>query len=126
MNVKTFMVKIRNMTDFNRVKFILLYGSVAKKKNNKLSDIDFCVYYDGNKEDAYKFRMRLLGDLNEKYDVHIFNSLPLYLKKEVLKGRIIYFKNSKFLYDVYYSTIKKFDDFKKHYYRYIGYNEKRN
>lgn len=119
------MDNIRKLSDFNRVKFVILYGSVARKKENKFSDIDFCVYYDGNKKTTYNLRKRLLGHLNGNYDVQIFQSLPLYLRKEVLRGKIIYAKDLDFLYDVAYSTIKEFEDFKKYYYDYIGHHEKR-
>jgi len=124
--IKLFMDKIRKAKGFDKVRFIILYGSVAKDKQNDLSDIDFCVYYDGSKRDAYKFRMKLLGNLSNKFDVHIFNSLPLYIRKEILAGKVLYYKDMKFLYNIAYSTIKEFDDFKKHYYSYIGYDGKRN
>jgi len=45
--------------------------------------------------------------------------LPLYIQKEVLKGKIIYAKDMGFVYDVAYETIKAFDRFKKYYYDYI-------
>ena len=123
--ISVFLDKIKMMNDFNKVKFIILYGSVSRNKENKLSDIDLCVYYDGTKRDAFKMRMKLLGSLNGKYDVQIFKSLPLYLRKEVLGGKVVYVKDRRFLYEVAYSTIKEFDDFKKHYYQYINYNGKK-
>ena|SRR3989344_3257080 len=123
--IKNFLTKIKKKRDFNKVKFVVLYGSYSKGKQNKMSDLDFCVYYDGSKKDSYKMRMRLLGELGDKYDVQMFKSLPLFLRKEVLRGKIVYLKDRKFIYDVAYSTIKEFDDFKKHYYLYIN-NERKN
>ncbi|GAB4310854.1 MAG: hypothetical protein Kow0019_09000 [Methanobacteriaceae archaeon] len=44
----------------------------------------------------------------------------MYVKKEVLKGEPVYLSEKKFLYDIAYETIKKYDLFKKYLYDYIG------
>lgn len=117
---KLFIEKLKEMPDFNRVKFAMIYGSHASKKNNKLSDIDFAVFYDGNKHDRFKFKLKLMAKLPDKYDVQIFQDLPLFVRKDVLKGKLIYAKEESFAYETAYQTIRDFDYFKKAYYDYIG------
>lgn len=113
--------KIKEVKGFEKVKFIILYGSTATNQRRKTSDIDICIYYDGAPDEASKFRHRLLSELfDDIYDIQIFEQLPLYVRKEVLKGEIIYSKDMRFLYDVAMKTIKQFEDFKHRFYDYIG------
>ena len=53
-----FLEKLKEVPDFGRVKFVFLYGSHTQGKANKLSDIDFSVYYDGNEKERFNFRER--------------------------------------------------------------------
>jgi len=115
-----FMRKLKEMPDFNKVKFIFLYGSYAENKQNKLSDIDFAVYYQGDKKERFNFRLKILGKLPDNFDVQIFQDLPLFVRIEVLKGKLIYTKDLAFVYDTAYQTIKAFEGFKKYYYDYIN------
>ena len=117
-NVKEFIKKLKKVPGFSNVEFIFLYGSQASGKANKMSDYDFAVYYDGNKKERFDF---LIGaSFSEKFDVKIFQDLPLLVKKEVLGGRVIYAKDRGFVYGVVYQTIKDFEFFKRYYYDYIG------
>jgi hypothetical protein len=118
--IKLFLKNLKGTPGFDRVKFVFLYGSVAGKKENKLSDVDFAVYYNGNKKERFRFRLKLLGKLPDNFDVQIFQDLPLYVRKEVLKGKLIYARNLTFVYGVAYQTIKAFEDFKKYYYDYLN------
>jgi predicted nucleotidyltransferase len=103
-----------------RVKFIILYGSVSKNCQRHGSDIDICVYYD-DESSASDFRLKVLSELfDDIYDIKIFQQLPLYVRIEVLKGEILYCDDRRFLYDKAYETIKEFDYFKHRYYDYIG------
>ena len=120
--IKMFMKKLREMPDFRRVKFVILYGSQALGKATPMSDYDFAVYYDGDKNKRYNFRIRFGGQLPDKFDLQVFQDLPLYVRMEVFKGKVIYAKNIRFVYDVAYETIKAFEDFKYRYYRYIGFD----
>lgn len=114
-----FMKKLRSMPDFSRVKFVFLFGSQALGDSNSLSDLDIAVYYEGNSKERFKFRLSLLVKLPDCFDVHTFQDLPLFMQKEVIKGEVIYSDNPNFLFDVSYSVIKKFEDFKRYYYDYI-------
>ena len=118
--INLFMRKLREMPDFHRVKFVILFGSQASGKANKMSDYDFAVYYDGSDKERFDFRKKILSIVPDKFDVHVLQDLPLYVQNEVLKGKVIYAKDLRFAYDHAYEIIKRFEDFKKYYYDYIG------
>ena len=115
--ISLFIEKLREMPDFHRVKFVILYGSQALGKATPMSDYDFAIYYDGNKNERYRFLIN--ANFNKNFDAKIFQDLPLYIQKEVLKGKVIYAEDLSFVYDIAYETIKRFERFKKYYYDYI-------
>ncbi|KQC05331.1 MAG: nucleotidyltransferase [Methanoculleus sp. SDB] len=113
--------RLKTVEGFDKVRFIILYGSVAEGRERKKSDIDICIYYDGDPEEASRFRFGVLSELFEdRYDVQIFGNLPLYIRTEVLSGRVLYCQDERFLYDVALRTIREFEAFKHRLYDYIG------
>lgn len=118
--INLFMKELKKIPNFNRVKFVILFGSYANGGQNKLSDIDFAVYYEGNKDERFQFRKKILSKLSDKYDIQVFQDLPLFVQINVLKGKIVYAKDLSFVYDMAHDTIKKFDDFKYAYYDYLN------
>jgi|SRR3989344_1639720 len=118
--IKSFMEKLRKMPDFDRVNFVFLFGSQTQGKANKMSDYDFAVHYDGNTKERFRFRINFGGYLSDNFDLQIFQDLPLFVRKEVLKGKVIYAQDMSFVYDIAYETIKSFENFKKYYYDYIN------
>lgn len=112
---------IKKIEGFQNVRFIFLYGSTATGNTKNDSDIDLCIYYEGPENKASRFRLKVLSELeSDKYDVKIFQQLPLYIRKEVLKGILVYTNNFSFVHEIAINTIKEFDDFKRYYYDYIG------
>lgn len=103
----------------SKVKFIILYGSVASNNQTKESDIDLCVYYDADKRNRFQFRINVLGQLPDFFDVTIFQDLPLYVQKEVFKGEVLYASDTIFLYEKNRRTYQDFEDFKHRFYDYI-------
>jgi predicted nucleotidyltransferase len=96
-----------------KIKFIILYGSIAEGNQTPLSDIDIAVYYEGSKEERFKFRIEVLGNVNDKFDIQTFQDLPLYIRKEIIShGEILYQKNYSEIFDIFIKTIKSFGDFK--------------
>ena len=77
---------------FPRIKKIILFGSVAENKPTLLSDIDLAVEFTLLAEgEATLFRREVLGQLNEKFDVQVYNQLPAKVKKEIdEKGKVVY------------------------------------
>ena len=113
--------RMRTLEGFEKVRFVILYGSAAEGRARAGSDIDLCIYYDGDREEAARFRFAALSLLcDDRYDIQIFSHLPLYVRTEVLRGKVLYCPDERFLYDVAYQTIREFDDFKHRLYDYIG------
>jgi len=113
--------RIKNTEGFEKVKFIILYGSSAAGQMRKDSDIDLCIYYDGSIEESSRFRFGVLSEVfDDTYDIQIFQLLPLYVRREVLKGEVLYCKDNQFLYEVALDTIRNFEAFKHRFYDYIG------
>jgi predicted nucleotidyltransferase len=112
---------MRTLEGFDKVRFVILYGSVAEGRARAGSDIDLAVYYDGGREEAARFRFAALAELaDDRCDIQIFSLLPLYIRTEVLRGRVVYCPDERFLYDVAYRTVREFGDFKHRLYDYIG------
>ena len=107
--------KIKKLDRKNKVGFIMLYGSQANGKATPLSDVDVAVYYDGDEKERFKFRISLAGELSDRYDVHIFQDLPLYIRKDIIKeGKVIYKKDIKKVYEIFIKVIREFSFFEKH------------
>ena len=103
-----------------KIRFIILYGSFAKVKKTPTSDIDIAVYYDDSVKERFTFRMNILGRVCDKFDIQTFQDLPIYVQREVLRGKVIYYDNNRFIYDITRKTNQDFDDFKLKLYDYIG------
>lgn len=70
----------------SRIDQILLFGSILENKLTIRSDIDIAVKFKKiNLREATLFRVRILGRVNKKLDVQVFNILPEKIKKEIRK-----------------------------------------
>lgn len=120
-SVATALQKIRHVDGFEHVRFIILFGSANKNSINAGSDIDLCIYFEGDRNEAAQFRHAVLSRLPQiRYDVKIFGQLPLTIRIEVLKGTPVFVRDLAFLYETAYRTIREFDDFKHRLYDHIG------
>lgn len=104
----------------SKVNFVILFGSHSKGKQTPLSDIDLCLSLNLPPSKRFKARLELLAELPEKYDLQIFEDLPLYVRKEVLAGKVLYVKNKKKLIQTALKVIADFEDFKPLYEFYIS------
>ena len=104
----------------SKVEFIILYGSVSKNKATPLSDIDIALSLKLSKKDRLKSRIKLLSFLPEKYDLQIFEDLPLYVQKEALQGKLLYCINKKRLIKRALTLIQEYEDFEPLYLHYIS------
>ena len=69
----------------------------------------------------FKKRLNYLKGVSDKFDIQIFQQLPLYVRISVLRdGRILYLKDKKRLYNLAYETLKSYTFFEKYYLDYIG------
>jgi predicted nucleotidyltransferase len=93
------MDKEKIVKDFEFLKYdaeaIILFGSYARNEQTSRSDIDVCVVCGNKKEKIEKVWDKILeSEITEKYDVKIFELLPLKMKISVIKeGKVLYAKN---------------------------------
>lgn len=97
-----------------KIRFISLFGSQATGKTHKDSDVDLAVFYDGSKKERFAYCVKASGEFGEQIDLHIFQDLPLAVKKEVLGGKVLYYQNFQFVFDVFMKIIREFDYFERH------------
>lgn len=99
---------------------VLLFGSFARKEPYR--DIDICIVLDKKYKNLEMSRKALqyASLLPGKFDISIFQQLPLYIRIRVLKeGMAIFCRDESLLYNLAYSTIKEFNLFEKHYNAYL-------
>ncbi len=119
MNKKTVLL-IKESKKDKRILSIILFGSTARGKKNR--DIDICIvlYKKTSNLEMSKIRLKFSLILRENYDIHVFQQLPLYIRKEILKdGKILISKNNKKLYEIAFQTIKEFNLYEKIYKNYL-------
>ena len=82
---------------FRKIKEILLFGSIIENKFTFKSDIDIAVKFDKiTIKESSLFRKRILGKVNQKVDVQVYNHLPSKIKKEINnKGKVLYKNENK-------------------------------
>ena len=90
---------IKNSTDFSKIRFIALYGSVATGESTIHSDIDITISCTMERLEAELYRISLLSELPEKIALNIFENLPLYIRKSVLGGVFLYMQDEDELYN---------------------------
>ena len=104
--------KIKDIGGDN-IKFIVLYGSAAKGRSTNLSDIDIAVFHNGDKRERFQFRMKILGRIDNKFDIQTYQDLPLYIQNEILStGEVLYFSDYTEIFKTFMKTIREFEDFK--------------
>lgn len=107
--------KITNeLEKINNIFAVILYGSYANGNANKKSDIDICLVLktEDNRiiKDVYKKTLYISG-MSEKYDIKIFENMPLSLKIEVIKkSKILSCKNNQELEEYFYFINKLWKD----------------
>ena len=99
---------------------VALFGSFAR--NERYRDIDVCIFL---KPQSYKpidlSRKKLsYTQENQNIDVQIFQQLPLYIRKRILEEmKIEYCRDEDALYDLCFTTLREFGDFKYCYEDYL-------
>ncbi len=91
------------------------------EKSTPDSDLDICIYFKGTNDEASRFRFEVLSQIgNDRFDVQIFQQLPLYVRIQVLKGVVLFYRDLPFVYETAVITIKEFESFKHRLYDYTG------
>lgn len=116
-------MSINDIKDFlyNReeVVFAYLYGSMARGKENKLSDIDIAVYIDESKKPAsgtFGYRSELITELQSlvkrEVDLVILSEVSILLAVNILKnGKLLFTKSKKKRIEFHKNIMRKYLDF---------------
>ena len=115
-----FMKVLKAQKDFGKVEFVILHGSAAEGRALTGSDIDLCIGYTGNKKQQSDYRQNLLKELPSRFDVQMFDMLPLYVRKNVLRGKEVYVRDKRKVYDTAMRTIKDYELFRPRLMLYLG------
>ncbi len=93
---------------------VLLYGSVVAGESTERSDIDICVVTPAAGDKVAFSRWILSNVKDERYDVRVFELMPLYLKMEVVEhGVVVHARDIYELYEYFYAFRKSWDDQKQ-------------
>lgn len=102
---------------------VFLFGSVAWKEQTGLSDIDICLVLNPQNtpfEPMVLSRKRLDYLKDIPLDIRIFQQLPLYVRRRVLKeGQILFVRDETLLYELAFRTAQAFEDFRGIYAHYL-------
>jgi uncharacterized protein len=100
---------------------VLLFGSVARGEQTACSDVDICLVLQRQKYNSLTLSRKKLTYLQQSdLDVHIFQQLPLYIRRRVLKeGKVLFVRDLDALYDLAFRTAQEFEDFKPIYRTYL-------
>ena len=97
---------------------LFLFGSTTRKENYKNSDIDICLVlmpHSYTPKELSQKKLEYLKSFN--LDIHIFQQLPINIKKRVIKeGKVLHCKAEETLYEITFIVIREFADF-EHIYR---------
>lgn len=126
-NIKTIKDDFLWINEEENILSILIFGSVVKNQNHKKSDIDIVLvapglshfYYDcknitNGPVDASKVLrsvFRNIDTVTKKYDVHLFEELPLYMKIDIIKNHVIVLTKDKYgMYEYFHHYRKLWND----------------
>lgn len=111
-NIKSVVKTIKKIGG-KKIGFIIQYGSTVTGEQTPLSDIDIAVYHHGTEKQRFEFIITVLGSVDDQFDIHIFQDLPLYIQQEVIsKGKLLYQRDFETTFDIFMRTIQRFSDFK--------------
>lgn len=88
-----------------RCRGILLFGSYVEGEQTKRSDIDVCIV-----NPSKGVLNDISGKLGGKYDIKVFDNLPLYIKLEIIRHHVVVYGNEANLSEYFYFFRKLWQD----------------
>lgn len=102
---------------------VFLFGSVVREEQTHFSDIDLCLVLAPKPvpfEPVALSRKRLDYLKDFSFDIQIFQQLPIYVRRKVLKeGRLLFVRDEARLYELAFRTAQAFEDFRPIYLSYL-------
>lgn len=101
---------------------VLLFGSRARGEHHAGSDVDVCLVAAPDPRDAARpGRVALRYASAFDLDVHVFQLLPLYVRRRVLKdGQVLFVRDDQALYELAFATVRAFESFRPRYEAYLA------
>jgi predicted nucleotidyltransferase len=101
---------------------VILYGSRARGDDHVGSDVDVCLVLTARtRESATVGRLALAYASVVDLDVQVFQRLPLYVRRRVLKeGRVLFVRDEDALYDLAFRTVREYESFRPRYQAYLA------
>ena len=100
---------------------VLLFGSVARGEHTATSDVDVCLVLQAQQYSPLALSRKKLAYRQDTLDVHVFQQLPLYIRRRVFKdGQVLWVKDTDTLYALACRTAQAFEDFKPLYVMYLA------
>jgi len=108
--------KIRDELQSLKDYWVVLYGSCVTGDDTPRSDIDIAVItrIDDDKKNS-KLWLEILGKIPPRYDVKIFELLPLNIKAEIMSNYIVIFGDALEISEYFYQYWKLWRDMKYRY-----------
>ena len=95
---------------------VVLFGSFAKNESTLKSDIDVAVITKiKDKKKNKRIWYRLLGKIHHKYDIKVFEILPLPIQIEIINNYRVVFGNPLSISEYFYHFRKLWKDVEKRY-----------
>lgn len=95
---------------------VLLFGSYLK--TDSFRDVDICLIpYPGI--DLGLSILEYMAEFPKPFDFSNYFSLPLYIRQEAQKGKLLLKKDYDVLFNIFLQTIKDWDLFKPHFETYL-------
>ena len=101
---------LKELKKDKNVESVYLFGSHAKGKARKDSDIDIAVI--ARKDLAQSENENILSNSSEKLDLSLFWDMPVSIRFRIIEGKLLFTKNKLNLIRAKSSTIKEYMDFK--------------
>jgi predicted nucleotidyltransferase len=102
---------------------VFLFGSVVREEQTHFSDVDLCLVLEPKPlpfEPAVLSHKRLDYLKDFHFDIQIFQQLPIYIRRRVLKeGRLLFARDEARLYELAFRTAQAFEDFRPIYLSYL-------
>jgi hypothetical protein len=101
---------------------VILFGSHARGDQHAGSDVDVCLVMAPTLRDRNTLGRRLLTYASDvDVDVQIFQLLPLYIRRRILKeGRVLLVRDEDALYELACRTVRAFESFRRRYEAYLA------
>ena len=100
---------VKKISRNKKVMAVFLFGSQINGRARRDSDVDIAVLTKNMNENE-EWKIPGIGD--EKFEIHIFNKLPLVIQFRVIKeGKLLFVRDEKYLHNVWRYVVSRYLDF---------------